>query len=256
MRPQASVTAPLRNAEERKRLRSEVMAQLAQRVEPVTLAHERVLAVPDCLASLCPHGGIPRGWSVGTDGPGGRSLALGVLAEALGDEGWAAVVGAGDVGWWAAARMGVRLDRVVLIEPPPRGQWSGVLAALLGSVEVIVLDGSVAIGLRDARRLQARAREQETTLLHLPASQTQGWPGSFDLRFVVTPESWEGIGDGHGHLQARRATVGAAGRRVGLRPATVSIWLPGPDGSLSLADPPAARPAGVSDVGGGLAAVS
>ncbi len=229
-------TEPLRSVAERQHLKEQVLAQLAEKVEPVTMAHERVLAVPECLSSLCPQGGIPRGWSVGHQGPGARSLALAVLAAALGSEGWAAVVGAGDVGWWAATEMGVRLDRVIVVEPPPRGQWSATVAALLGSVEIVVLDGAVAVGPRDARRLQTRAREQETTLLHLPNGARQSeWPGSFDLRFEVTPEAWEGIGQGYGHLQARRASVVAAGRRAGLRSASVSIWLPGPDGGIGAA---------------------
>lgn len=234
-------TEPLRSVEDRKRLKAEVLTQLAEKVEPVTLAHERVLDVPECLTPLCPQGGIPRGWSVGHQGPGARSLAMAVLATALGSEGWAAVVGSGDFGWWAAAEMGVRLDRVIVVEPPPRGQWSAVVAAVLGSVEVVVLDGSVAVGPRDARRLQTRAREQETTMFHLPnGSRPSEWPGSFDLRFDVTPQSWDGIGSGFGHLQSRQATVAATGRRAGLRSASVSIWLPGPDGGIGSA-PAASR---------------
>lgn len=231
-RPPRSAWAPvaegaLRRADQSER--REVVAELARRLGPVTRADERLVPLPGPLASLCPRGGFGRGWSLGVEGAGARSLACAVVAGALGADGWAAVVGAGELGWIAAEEAGLRLDRVIVVEPPPRGESAAVLAALLGAVEVIVVGDTAMVGPRDARRLQSRAREQETTLVHLG----RGWPGSHDLRLVARTEAWEGLGDGHGHLRRRRLSVEAAGRRAGVRPAAVSVWLPGPDGSLS-----------------------
>jgi len=43
---------------------------------------------------------------------------------------------------------------------------------------------------------------------------------------------WQGLGDGHGHLQARRLTVEATGRRRSAQPRRAELWLPDPDGHI------------------------
>jgi hypothetical protein len=56
----------------------------------------------------------------------------------------------------------------------------------------------------------------------------------------VVATTWEGLGRGHGHLRARRATVEAGGRRGFARPRRAELWLPGPGGALAEAPPLAA----------------
>ena len=39
------------------------------------------------------------------------------------------------------------------------------------------------------------------------------WPEAPDVRLTITSAEWKGIGDGYGHLQARRVVVESGGRR-------------------------------------------
>src|SRR5690606_31025415 len=58
-----------------------------------------------------------------------------------------------------------------------------------------------------------------------------------ELSLTVVATAWEGLGRGHGHLRARRATVEAGGRRGADRPRRAELWLPGPGGTLAAAPP-------------------
>jgi len=61
------------------------------------------------------------------------------------------------------------------------------------------------------------------------------WDGA-QVRLLVTDQEWTGIGAGHGRLRARRARVVADGRGAAARSRAEWLWLPGPDGSVILAD--------------------
>ena len=63
----------------------------------------------------------------------------------------------------------------------------------------------------DARRLAARARERGSVLVR--RGRPRRWPEAADVSLTVTSTTWEGLGQGHGHLRARRAVVEAGGRR-------------------------------------------
>lgn len=208
--------------------------ELVAKIRPVTLAGERTLPVPDVLTSLFPWGGIQRGTSLAVAGIGSWSLAMAVAAEALGAEGWLAVVGVPDLNLVAAADLGLRLDRVLMVEDPGPGRWATVVATLLESVEIVAVAPTQRVGSIDRRRLAARVREQESVLLHLDGGRH--WPSVVDLTLTTDVEQWDGIGQGHGRLQARRVRVGATARRGGSDGADgVSVWLPGPDGRLGAA---------------------
>jgi hypothetical protein len=111
----------------------------------------------------------------------------------------------------------------------------------------------------DARRLVARVRERGSVLVavggELPGERSP-------LRLTVTAASWDGLGDGWGHLQGRRVTVSSGGRGEAARERRADLWLPGPDGEVTVADPvtepiplrrpadrPAARERGPSSTG-------
>ena len=217
---------------------------LIEKIQPVNLSGQRVLPVPETLAPLFPWGGIQKGTSLSVGGNGGWSLAMAVMAEALGSEGWLAVVGVPDLGLVAASEFGVRLDRVIVVETPPLHLWPTVVAALLEAVDVVAIAPDNRVGPRDARRLTARAREQGSILLHLDHAST--WPYVVDLGLEATVDRWQGLGFGHGCLQARLATVTATGRRSANRPSTLSVWLPGRDGRLAPAVPGTAVPTGTA----------
>ncbi len=206
---------------------------LLRKIKPVTLSKDRLLEVPEVLRPLMPWGGIQRGTTVAFAGVGGWSLAMAVMAEALGSEGWLAVVGVPSFNLSAASEFGVRLDRVLVVQDPGPGRWGTVVATLLESVDMVAVAPGLRVGDRDRRRLTARAREQESVLVHLDGGRT--WPSTTDVTFEVHASSWEGIGVGHGHLTKRRAVVGVKGRRTGAASATVPVWLPDENGQLSAA---------------------
>ena len=207
------------------------LADLSQRIRPLTLAREQLLPVAAPLERLLPWGGLQRGSTVALAGPGARSLALALTAEATATGSWAAAVGLGDLGLVAAHELGVRLERLVVIDRPDPRDWAGVVAALVGAFDVVlVAPGRVRVG--DARRLSARLRERGTVVVQLGESGLDA-----DVRLAVRPLAWDGLGDGHGTLRARRVAVGVAGRRRSARPRDVELWLPGPDGGIAPVEP-------------------
>lgn len=204
---------------------------------PVEADRERRLEVPDALAMLLPHGGPRRGTTVGIGAgpvPGEITLALTLVSAASHAGRWVSVVGVPAMGPVAATQLGVQLERLVLV-PQPTGQWAVVTAALLESMDVVVVRPPDRVRSADARRLVARTREREAVLVVLGA----GWPEGTDLRLTVTGAAWEGLESGHGHLRARRAEVTVSGRRAGGGDRRGWLWLPGPDGKVGVASGPA-----------------
>lgn len=209
--------------------------KVLEAVRPTTLSKEQLLDVPDALKPLFPWGGLQRGWSVGVSGRGAWTLTAAMLARSLGEEGWLAVVGAPLVNLAAAAEVGLRMDRVLVVDTPPAGQWGTVVAGLLEAVQAVAIAPPTTIGARDARRISARLREQRGSLVHLDGGAT--WPSSLDMELTCTTTEWQGIGEGHGYLRYRRVAIEAVGRRSAARPTSTAVWMPGPDGPLTTAKP-------------------
>jgi hypothetical protein len=144
--------------------------------------------------------------------------------------GWAAVVGMPELGAVAAAQLGVGLERLALV-PHPRDRWPVAAAALLDSMDAVVLAPPQRPRPRDVQRLIARARERGAVLV--VAERNGGsWPGR-DLSLEVAASTWDGAGDGYGYLRARWAEVVASGRGAASRARQVGLWLPGPDGTVA-----------------------
>jgi hypothetical protein len=142
------------------------------------------------------------------------------------------------LGLAAAAELGVALERVAVVDPPEPGAWPGVVAALLGAFDVVLVAPGHRLSHQTVRRLAARARERGSVLVPVtgPAGRfAGGWPEAPELRLGVVAARWEGLGAGHGHLRARRVTVEATGRRGLARPRRVDLLLPGPSGGVELA---------------------
>lgn len=217
----------------------QVLRELQDRLGPVTLAKEHLLDVPEALQTLFPFGGLQRGQSIGFNGQGSWSTALALAGSAMGTDGWMAVVGVEELGLIAAAELGVRLDRLILIESAGSDQLGATLAVLADAVDVIFLNPLRPVGRRDARRLTARSRERGALLFHLDGGQA--WPEALDITITATPEEWTGLGQGHGHLHQRRLSLTATGRRSAARTRRVSVLLPGPDGP-PVPTPPLTRP--------------
>ena len=147
-----------------------------------------------------------------------------------------ALVGLPHVGLLAAAELGVALERTLLVVEPGPGEWAATVAALLDAVEVVVARPPQPVATGTQRRLVARARDRGSVLI-----QAGGSPGSWaqapDLVVTGSAVRWEGLGQGHGRLQARRVRVAVTGRRGADRPRRADLWLPGADGRISVAAP-------------------
>lgn len=225
------------------------LRQLGERVRPLTSAAERVLAVPEPLAVLLPHGGLARGTTVVTGGVAATSLALALTGPTTTTGGWVAVVGLGDLGLLAAAELGVALERTLLVSEPPASAWATTVSSLLDAVEVVLVRPGRGVPTSVQRRLAARARDRGSVLIQA-GGRAGVWAEAPDLTVTATAATWEGVGQGHGHLVVRRVTVSVAGRRGAVRPRGGALWLPGPDGRITAVAAVAPVTDGVDELGG------
>ncbi len=227
--------------------RQEVYDDLAARVAPASLARDRRLPVLPALGALFPDGGLRRGSAVSVDGAAATSLALALAAGASQDGAWVAAVGFPSLGLLAAAEMGLALERLVLVgggaaDDDPR-TWPSVLAALVDAFEIVLVRAEHRVRGSDARRLAARAREQGAVVIRVGGERATEavWPERSDVGIQVVSARWEGLGDGHGHLRARRVEVEVGGRREAARPRRATLWLPSADGEIEAVAPDPVR---------------
>jgi hypothetical protein len=204
------------------------------------LATDRVIPVHPALDAVLPQG-IVQGSTVACTGSAATSAALLVVAEATRQGAWVGVAGLPGLGAQAAGEMGVALERLVAVRGlggrlRPDGAaaldaaWGPVLAALVDGFDLVVLGPDVRVRAGTARRVQARAHRRGAVLVL--AGDVDGFVADAQVRARAR---WEGLGDGHGHLRARRVAVQVHGRRVP-RPRHVELWAPGADGRVDRVD--------------------
>lgn len=216
------------------------MHLLGDRFRPLTMAGERALPVLAPLSGLLPEGGLRRGSVVAVTGTGATTLALALLAGASQAGSWTVSVGVPTLGLAAAAELGIDLERLVLVDIPPPPQWATVVAALADAFDAVLVRPAHRVRPGDARRLVARVRERGGVLCQLPASSSRAWPDAPDLTLTVRSGMWEGAAAGEtgaGRLRSRRVAVEVTGRRGAARPRRADLWLPGADGTVTLAAP-------------------
>jgi hypothetical protein len=210
-----------------------------------TLADERLLPVVPALRPLLPGKGLRRGTTVTVSRSAALALALVAGASAAGS--WVAAVGLPDLGIVAAAETGIVLERLALVPAPGPRAWPAVVAAFLDAVDVVLVRPPPRLPAAQARRLAARARERGAVLVPLGP-----WSEPADLRLAVGASDWHGLGQGHGHLRARRVEVLVAGRGAAARERRVLLWLPSPDGTIVTATQVGSGgPAGLAPAGEG-----
>ena len=228
---------------------------LGERVAPLVGARERTLPVLAPLRDLFPGGTLQRGWVIATGGDGATSLALAVAAGPSAAGSWIAVVGEEGLGLVAAAEAGMVLERLLVVAAAEPRAAAEAVAALVGSVDVVLLGRGIRLGAADQRRLAARLRERGSVLIrpgddgaHGAGVWTTGTRSSgrrvgdmhgADVRLRVVSSRWCGLGDGWGLLRSRHVSVRVTGRGAAGRPRTVDLLLPGPDGSPVLLESPA-----------------
>ena len=224
------------------------LLELRARLGPVSLISQQTKSnaalrtLPDAiapLAPLLPMGGVQRGWSIGVDGSGRWSLAMSLTGWLMGVDGWMSAVGVEDLGLVGAGEQGVPLERVLMVETPPPDKWATVVAALIEAVHVVCVNPFHPVGRQDARRLQARAREQQAVLVHLDGGRT--WPYPVDLALTGRQQQWEGLGQGFGHLRSRRILAEVGGRRAPGPGHWAELHLPAVDSSPFAAETESTR---------------
>ncbi len=213
----------------------DVLAELGERVAPVTLARARVLPVPEPLRRLCPEGGLVRGRVHACAGGGATTVALSLVRDALLAGEWMAIVDVPTFGADAANELGLPLERVVRIETALEHddtghdrddhddhdedrsstlvrRWLEVMGAAVDGFDVVMV--GVPDGLRGARQpaalrsLIARVQQRGAVVIVL------GPIGVVPVDVTYTSTSvWDGLGQGHGVVRRRRLEVVAAGRR-------------------------------------------
>ncbi|WP_200942315.1 hypothetical protein [Leifsonia sp. Root1293] len=169
------------------------------------------------MAAVLPSGALRQGSAYSVDGS--LTLAMALLAGPSASGAWCGVVGVPDFGAEAASRFGIDLERLVLV-PDPGEHWLTATAALVDVLTVVVLRPPARASDTDVARLGARLRQRGAALVVLGP-----WPQA-EARLSISSSSWTGLGDGHGHLAAREATVTAIGRLGYDRPRSVRLWLP------------------------------
>lgn len=206
-------------------------------------ARDRVVAVDEPLASMLPDGGLQRGRIVGCDGPAALSLAAAMMAQAIRNGSWLALVGIPMIGLEALAEFGVPMGRVIAVQAGGSpAAWAERVAVAADGFELILTQPPPGAE-RTERKLRQRLQARGAILLAVGTGSPRV---GCDLTCSTRAPRWTGIGAGHGRLTARTVDVRVAGRRMP-RPAEQTVWLPGPDGLMHAVAPverPVEQPAG------------
>lgn len=204
-----------------RRQRTADLARVAGRADEVALTEPdgaRVLPVAAELAPLLPWpGGLRRGATV--EVTGSTSLLFALIAEAMSQGAWTAVVGLPSLNPAVSEEYGIDLARLALV-PRPGEDWATTAAALIDGVDVVVLAPPATVPAKTAQALTARARRRGCVLIPV-----RTWPGC-DVLLRVLERRWRGLGHGRGRLRAQEVTVQATGRGRAERPRQIDTALP------------------------------
>ncbi len=188
---------------------------LAERVAPSALAGDRTLPVAEEFAELFAERGLVRGRSFACSGPAATSLALALVAPAVASGSWVAAIDVPTIGLDAANEFGIVLERVVAVRTDDLpgqqiARWPDVVAAAADGFDLLITRVPAGVSPTAARKVATRLRQRDVVMLVL------GDPGALSCDGVLDASTagWEGLGDGHGHLQRRQLVVEASGRRL------------------------------------------
>jgi len=207
--------------------------ELAEHLRPVVLAREAVVPVLEPFRRLLPDAGLVRGSTLAIGGVGATSLALHLVAGASQAGSWVAIVGLNDLAPVAVVEAGIDISRVAFIDPGGSGRQVDVVAALIGAVDIVMVDARLFMSSSKGRRLASRGRERGSILMTVSPEVVSPSPWPVDLSLLVHDAQWEGLGHGHGHLRSRRARVDVDGRGRASRPVQRDVLLPAIGGHVT-----------------------
>jgi len=199
---------------------AQTVRELQSRIRSMqpTKLDERSIPTHPAIANLLPGGALKQGAAYSVEAS--VTLLMVLLAGPSAAGSWCGVVGVPEFGIEAASRYGIDLERLVLI-PNPGDQWLAVTAAVADVMSVVVTRPPKRATDATVSRLSARLRQRGVTLIVLGP-----WPQT-EAMLTLSDSAWTGIGNGHGFLESRRATV-TVSTRLGGRPRSAELWLPDP----------------------------
>lgn len=200
------------------RATSDRVAELQSRISQMQSRSLNTKLIPThpAIGQLLPGGGLQQGTVYSIDKS--MMLLMALLAPPSAAGSWCAVIGVPEFGLEAAARLGVNLERLVLV-PHPGDQWLAVTAAIADVIDVVVARPPSRASDSAVARLASRLRQRKSTLLMMGS-----WPQS-EAMVSLGESRWHGIGAGHGHLAAREVTVTVTSKSAA-RPRSARLWLP------------------------------
>lgn len=232
-RPTWAGAGRIAGPEDARRVMADINAAGLDRTNTATAAHivrtgeEVALVEPDLIQILPAHpalrgllpwpGGIRRGATVAAIGS--NTLLIALLASAMAEGAWAAIVGLPTFGALAAAEANVPLEHLALV-PEPGPDWPTVVSALIDGFDLVVVATPPGPAESVTRALMNRARQKRTVLV-----PTTSWAGC-DLIIKLTGRSWSGLGQGHGRLRRQEMTLESEGRGRAAQSRTVTVTMP------------------------------
>ncbi len=189
------------------------------------------------LPALRPLVQLRTGASYAVDSP---VLAMALMAGPSSAGAWCGVVGMPDFGVEAAAALGVDPDRTMLV-PEPGEDWLNVAAAMIDVLSVVVVQPPGATGHGWTAGAGSAGQPASGGPAHVPVAAARVGAdrprrlASRDARLRAVQTRWSGIGQGHGHLSARRVRVVSG--RVGSASAEAELWLPDVDAQVRIVEP-------------------
>lgn len=208
------------------------------------------IQVPPLLRPLVRGGQIQRGSVVALhadtprfDADSTTYLALALAASATAAGAWCGVLGFPAFGIAAAAGLGARLDRFLMVDDPGEREVEALLV-LADGCDLVMWNAPRRLRLSDSRRVRARIRpaERRRGAALMVFAGDREWPDA-DLHLSTSDPEWSGLGQGTGHLTGRLITVSASGRGAAGYEPSLRIRLPASDGTMQ--EPGAAEMPGI-----------
>lgn len=201
------------------------------------------IQAPQLLRPLLRGGQINRGSVVALradaprfDGGSTTYLALALAAAATAAGAWCGVLGFPSFGIAAAAGLGARLDRFLMLDHPGDRELDALMV-LADGCDLVLWNAPHRLPMSDSRRVRARIRPADRrrgAVLVVMAAQRQ-WLDA-DLHLSTADPVWTGLGQGNGHLTGRLVTVSASGRGAAGHEPSARVRLPASDGTMQEPD--------------------
>ncbi len=156
--------------------------------------------------AILPKGALERGCVYQCVGSGATSLVWSLVARAISDGSWMALVDLPHAGLLSVREYGVALERLLCINTSRVTQhWSRMMGALVDGIDLVVT-APPRCSATDARKLTTRVKAQSAVLFVI--GDTHDFPVDITLRIASSRWMFSG------HARQREVTVITEGRRV------------------------------------------